>query len=92
MGADVLRRQFLVVGESRVFHPHDYSRNPILLAPTSVPLRSHGYRCPGFLPHELNCSSIDALLRVLSALLILSGVAATVALCDSTVIARPERR
>src|SRR6266853_2117835 len=66
LATDVLRGPFVIVGEPYFFHPHDSSRNPILLAPTRLPLRCYGAWRPGFLPHELDCGSIYALLHLLS--------------------------
>src|SRR2546423_4761381 len=66
VAAAVLREQPVVVGEPCLFHHHDSGRNPILLAPTRLPIRCYSTWRPGFLPYELTCSSIDALLLLLS--------------------------
>src|SRR5205823_8369379 len=66
VAAAVLRGQPVVVGEPCLFHNHHSGCNTILLAQTRLPLRRYGTWCPGFLPYELTCSSIDALLLLLS--------------------------
>src|SRR5947209_2233459 len=67
MGTNVLRGPFVVIGEPCVFHPHDSRRNPILLAPTRLPLCCHGACWSGLLPHEPNCGPLHALLYLFSA-------------------------
>src|SRR5439155_25222579 len=65
--ANVLCRQVVVGGESRVFHHHDCGWDFVLLGPPWIPLRRRRADDPVYLPHELHCRPVSTLLLLLPA-------------------------